>query len=344
VQTHDESGMYMWSLQRPEKHGAVLDSNQPSGLSLSAALNAVTGARVAYDVHHNIPWAQYVSLYLWTKSMAAGVFLVTWLFAVLSFGKVVATPPLWMYWLGPLEALIALAVTGVLLIADLDQPTRFWMILARPQWKSWLAIGSYIILFYSLLLVADLGLYLCGSETAKGLLVWSYYLTMPLAVMTAVYTAFLFAQAKGRDLWQSPLLPLHLLVQALLAGSALMVLNGCFIEPASAVSSISAGVLLAALLSHLFLFVFGELLIEHSSKAKQRALDLMVKGSYSKLFWSAAVLAGSVLPVILLVGTMLGIQILPPQILLPVAAVLALAGMLAFEHCYVMAGQSIRLS
>ena len=41
---------------------------------------------------------------------------------------------------------------------------------------------------------------------------------LPLAAMTAVYTAYLFAQAKARDLWQNPLLPAHLLVQALLAG------------------------------------------------------------------------------------------------------------------------------
>jgi hypothetical protein len=37
--------------------------------------------------------------------------------------------------------------------------------------------------------------------------------------MTAVYTAFLFAQAKARDLWQNPLLPPHLVVQAVLAGA-----------------------------------------------------------------------------------------------------------------------------
>ena len=34
--------------------------------------------------------------------------------------------------------------------------------------------------------------------------------------LTAVYTAWLFAQAKARDLWQSPLLPPHLAAQAAL--------------------------------------------------------------------------------------------------------------------------------
>ena len=46
-------------------------------------------------------------------------------------------------------------------------------------------------------------------------------MTALLAAGTAVYTAFLFGQAKGRDLWQSPLLAPHLVVQALCAGAAL---------------------------------------------------------------------------------------------------------------------------
>jgi Ni/Fe-hydrogenase subunit HybB-like protein len=33
---------------------------------------------------------------------------------------------------------------------------------------------------------------------------------IPLAVGTAAYTAYLFAQAQARDRWQSPLLPAHL--------------------------------------------------------------------------------------------------------------------------------------
>ena len=35
-------------------------------------------------------------------------------------------------------------------------------------------------------------------------------------LLTAVYTAYLFAQAKARDLWQNPLLPPHFVVQAVL--------------------------------------------------------------------------------------------------------------------------------
>jgi Ni/Fe-hydrogenase subunit HybB-like protein len=45
-------------------------------------------------------------------------------------------------------------------------------------------------------------------------------LVIPLALATACSTAYLFAQARARDLWQSALLSPHLAVQPVLAGVA----------------------------------------------------------------------------------------------------------------------------
>jgi formate-dependent nitrite reductase membrane component NrfD len=59
---------------------------------------------------------------------------------------------------------------------------------------------------------------LAGADAGAPLR-WLALLGVPAAVMTGVYTAFLFAQAKARDLWQNPLLPPHLAVQSVLAGS-----------------------------------------------------------------------------------------------------------------------------
>ena len=53
---------------------------------------------------------------------------------------------------------------------------------------------------------------------------------IPLSIMTAVYTAYLFAQAKARDMWQNPLLPPHLLVQALLLGTAVLLLISVWLK------------------------------------------------------------------------------------------------------------------
>src|SRR4029450_5210022 len=53
------------------------------------------------------------------------------------------------------------------------------------------------------------------------------FLTVPvilLALAAAGYSAFLFGQAEGRDFWQSPMVLPHLVVAALVAGSAVLLL------------------------------------------------------------------------------------------------------------------------
>ena len=59
---------------------------------------------------------------------------------------------------------------------------------------------------------------------------YHYVVRLILAVGVVVYTGFLFGQAEGRDLWQSTLLPVHLLVQGLMAGSAALLVIGLFID------------------------------------------------------------------------------------------------------------------
>ncbi len=63
--------------------------------------------------------------------------------------------------------------------------------------------------------------YLFDLGFLKCLLLW---VTAVFAVLLAVYTAFLFAQAKGRDFWQSPTLPIHMLVHSVMAGAAVFLI------------------------------------------------------------------------------------------------------------------------
>ena len=116
----------------------------------------------------------------------------------------------------------ALALTGLLLIWDLDHPERFYMIFTRPHWRSWLVRGGFIIGGYSLVLALQ---FLVGLGGLVAVQPWLAALGVPLAIFTAVYTAYLFAQAKARDLWQNPLAPVHLLVQAVLAGAGALALT-----------------------------------------------------------------------------------------------------------------------
>src|SRR4030095_8274675 len=134
-------GLFMWSEQRAGADQVV--SGHPGLASSSAA------ALLAYDVPHSIPWDWRVSLYTLTKGIAAGVYLVAWL--LLWMGALSPASPLWLR-LVPVLGGIFLAATGGLLIWDLEHPGRFYLIFTRPQWRSWLVRGAFVIAGYGAVL------------------------------------------------------------------------------------------------------------------------------------------------------------------------------------------------
>src|ERR1051325_3716123 len=198
-------GLYLWS-EQPRGPGAVAAGN-PTG--------SLAGPLLAYDVAHHAPWGGRVSLYTWTKGIAAGVYLVALILLALGADPAGA---MWR-WHAPLAAAGFLALTGIVLIADLEHPERFLLIFTRRHWRSWLVRGAFVIAGYGAVLAAHLVCSLAGRAP-----VWLAAAGGPLAAMTAIYTAFLIAQARARDLWQSRLLAPHLAVQAIVLGSAALVL------------------------------------------------------------------------------------------------------------------------
>ncbi|HZB45467.1 MAG TPA: 4Fe-4S dicluster domain-containing protein, partial [Pyrinomonadaceae bacterium] len=259
-----EGGLFMWSEQ--QEHASTVVSGTPLYNNTSAA------ALLAYDVAHTIPWDWRVSLYTWTKGIAAGVYLVAVLLLVLGnltglsnseWQTMSAGGNLWL-WVVPVLSGAFLAATGLLLIWDLEHPARCYLIFTRPQWRSWLVKGAFIIAGYTLVLALHFAASVARSTTAyytyPATQLWLMIPGLPFAVLTAVYTAYLFAQAKARDLWQNPLLPPHLLAQALLLGAAALMPFALWLEPQSVEPL--AWMLFAASLAHL-LMVWGEVSLTH---------------------------------------------------------------------------------
>ena len=307
-----DGGLFLWSEQKQGGHHVV--SGHPDGANSSAA------ALLSYDVPHSAPWDWRVSLYTLTKGIAAGAYLLAALLVVT--GQLSADHPLWR-WAAPLVGGVFLALTGLLLLWDLEHPERFYKIFTRPQWKSWLVRGAFIIAGYGAVLGLHLGLSLWGSEGPPQ---WLMIAGIPLAAMTALYTAYLFAQAKGRDLWQSPLLPPHLLVQALLAGAAALL--GADYFHGGDHQSMLAWLLGASCLIHLG-FVWGEATLPHGTAHARLAVKEMVHGRFKSFFWAGVVLIAAAVA-----APWIGV----------VAAPLALVGLFAAEHAYVQAGQAVPLA
>jgi Fe-S-cluster-containing dehydrogenase component len=269
--------------------------------------DAAGAPRRTYAVgeQHRNSWGWKVSAYLWTKSLAAGAFLVP---AVLAADAPWREPvPLGAL----LIALVALSTTGALLIADLRQPMRFLWTLTRPQWRSWLTRGSYVITAYGVALATLLALGLTRRHVPSALV----GLTALLAAGTATYTALLFGQAKGRDLWQSALLGPHLLVQALTAGAALF-----------------ASAWLMVLLPLNGLLVAGEVWGRHATEDGRLAARLIQEDFR---FTTGVLVLGHLLPLSILWA---------PSGVRPLAGALALFGLFVWEHLYVQAPQRIPLA
>ncbi len=216
------NGLFMWSEQG--RLPGQVTSGHPGAWNNSAA------AVLAYDVPRRAPWDWRVSLYTWTKGIATGLYIAPLLLALL--GIIAWSGPLWQL-ASPVGGGIFLALTCVLLIADLEHPGRFHYLFLRPQWRSWLVRGGLLIAGYGLVLLLHFVAAVTGNVRLPRALAW---VGLPLAVLTAVYTAYLFAQAKARDLWQNPLAPVHLLVQSLLLGSAALLPVAGRIEPAAGAS------------------------------------------------------------------------------------------------------------
>ncbi len=297
----------------------------------TGAWAGLSPARAVYDVaHEEAPWGWKVSAYLWTKSIAAGTFLVAALAPWLDVSGDLATGA------APLIGLLFLALTGVLLIADLKKPARFWTIMTRPNWSSWLARGAFIITAFGALATAwsaALLLDYFGNTAASTALRWIRWPLVATALATAGYSGYLFAQAKGRDFWQSPLLPLHLSVQALAAGAAAMVV---VLSHSADHSHKLMYLLAAALLLHLGLIAFGEVTVAHATRDGALAAHAMVRGRYARIFW-----AGAVLVVIAVGCSIWGGAVGPAAVL---GGISALAGLALYEHAWNLSGQAPPLS
>jgi hypothetical protein len=158
-----------------------------------------------------------------------------------------------------------------------------------------------------------------GLDGVRDVVVW---LLVPAGAALAGYTALLFNQLEGRDLWQSRLLLPHTIAAALLAGAAaLAVVTG-----GDGVAWVMAGAALVTLA-----FVLADALGRHPTAQAEQAARNLTRTLYARRFW-AGVALGLVAPALLAAWV-------------PAAGgVLALAGLWLLEDAWVRAGQSVPLS
>ena len=308
---------YLWSERPPSKPEAW-----PSTLPV------VPNARVTLDAGHKVQWGTGVAAYLVTKGIAAGAALLAPFVGALGLKGFAAD------WLPEIAALLFVTLTTFLLVEDLARPKLFLTLLTRGNKKSWLVKGAWILIAFSLTVSATLAARWFGIDDAITPLRW---INAILALGVAGYTAFLFQQCEGRDLWQGKLLLPHLLVQAVFCGAALLL---PFAVAGGAVDGEARERLRALLavsgLLHL-LFLLAERWMKHATaNARQAAafLDVVRFGGRVPAFRMGLIVIGA-----LLLPVASG-----PAATLFLVPLIAWWGLFLWEWAYVRAGQLPPLS
>jgi Fe-S-cluster-containing dehydrogenase component/formate-dependent nitrite reductase membrane component NrfD len=289
--------------------------------------------REVYDVPHPAPWGWKIAAYLWTKSIAAGVLVVAAaLMQVFGAGGILINV------VSPAIALVAVAATLAFLIFDLKRPDRFFYLLTKPNFRSWLVLGGNILMVYGVLAAAWLFFGWWQSEV-PALIVW---LTAALAIATAAYSAFLFAQAKGRDFWRHKWFTAwQLVVQALIAGASVLTL--CRMNAAPPQAHVWNKLarprdFLALFLSLGLINLLIESLLPRRTAEESLAIKTLLRGPLRNRFWLSTVTVGLLAPLALIVFS--DHSAIPSGM----AAFLALYGLFWFEYLWLRAGQSAPLS
>jgi len=293
--------------------------------------------RVDYDTPHANPWGFDMAVYLLTKGIATGAMLLSALLWLLGDRTALAA------FVGPAVSLIFVTATAIVLVVDLERPERFYYILVRPNWRSWMVWGAYFLTAHGALTALWLA---AAWWDAEGLLTALAVPAIVVSVLATSYTGFLFAQGLARDLWQGPHAAIDLLAQAVAEGSAVLMLLRAAGRlagagaPAQPEAVALPWALAVALAIHLLFIVSENVLAPSPTRHHELAVDAITRAAFARIFWGGAIACG-----VLALAAVAGVAASASAAwLIPASAGLALVSSFAWEYVWVEAGQSVPLS
>ncbi|KAF0165910.1 MAG: nrfD [Rhodocyclaceae bacterium] len=279
-----------------------------------------------YVWFHDVSWHASYAIYFFVIGICAGL-------SFLSYGSWL-TPAL-----RPLRekaaygSFVLLALGGLLLIADLSQPLRFFNVLnpAYLSFTSPLAWGSLNIAAFGVASVLYV-LALNKGDEARGRLLAT--VTALLALGLPVYTGYDLAVHQSRPVWNTPIMPVLFVALAVASGSAVGSLLAGANEAAQKVlhqymlwSTAAVGVMLVSILGT----------THYGGSASELTFMIMTTGTMGLIFVGAGILAGTAAPVALLLAPM-GRQ----QNGLMLSALLILVGSAALRYALLMGPQQLQ--
>ncbi len=251
-----------------------------------------TGGHAGTGYGSSIPWGLWVALYSMLSSMAAGLYIISSLpvlFGVKSLEPMVK-PALW--------ASLAALVGGLISIGlDLGHLFRAWEVFGRPNTTSVMALLVWLYAIFAVLLVLQLLALRSGASVRK-----YAWVGLPVAVVMAGAGGALYAAAGSRVYWHSGFLPVLVIVGGLLTGTALLTLISSLESAKVEASTLLLGRATLVLLVIDLILEWAEFSVGMYSGdvAVVEATRLVLFGPYAWVFWGVHLVAGSLIPLVLL--------------------------------------------
>ncbi len=303
-----------------------------------------TDVNVVYSVQHQLPLVMYIAQYFFFTGLSAGSFVISVVATLL--GRREFKP------IGKITAILApilLMIAPLNLIADLEQPLRFWHLFIFYNWTSPITYGSFLLTAYPIMGIIYAIMVFTNRQTPAKIL---GILGVPLAISVHGYTGFILALAKARALWNTAAMPTIFLVSAMVSGIGLVVVIAAarwkwFDKDATPEQRQSDKKLITQLATFmaytimldLFLIVSDILVLLTAHSDAYQAGMLILTGNFAPIFLGVEIFLGSIVPMVLVLG-----PTRKSMKAIVIASILVNIGVYAMRFVMVIGGQTIPLS
>jgi len=301
------------------------------------------------DPHLEI-WHWQISLYLFLGGLAAGILFFAALFYLLGKEKEMAATVKQATILAPIALIVGLAA----LFFDLTHKLYVWRLYTTVRFTSPMSWGAWVLLIITPISILWVFSYyrevypnlenklqtfkrLKFLESFEKFLIKNRkYLAIaliPLSVILGIYTGILLSAFNARPLWNNAILGPLFLTSGLSTGAAAILLFSKNSFERKIFSKIDVALILIELflITHMFMGMYA------GSQVQLEALQILIGGQYTVMFFVFVVLLGLIIPAILEFTEVIGFKV---PVIAP--ALLILIGGFIFRMVMVNAGQLTR--
>lgn len=289
-------------------------------------------------------WHFPISLYLFLGGMAAGIIFFASLFTILRKEKEVPTTVKGAM----VVAVVAISIGLVALLYDLTHLLYVWQLYMTVRIESPMSWGAWVLLIVTLLsflwvfsystemfprwdwkfdFLKKFQAYLIRNRRTMAMIL------LPLSVILGIYTGILLSAFNARPLWNTSILGPLFLASGLSTGAAAILLFSKNHLEKRLLSKID----LALIALELGLIIHFLMSMYAGSAVQLEALDLLVGGEFTVMFFVFVVILGLIFPAILE-----GIELMGYKVPVIIPALLILMGGLIFRMVMIEAGQITR--